>query len=119
MDNTNKSGTPPATAPDAPAATTAKSTVAGVLADAKDSMTRADQSKPQVPSKGRVVMYYAHINDEIVEHTAHVVKAWGDGPNACVNLAVFDENGQLYARTSVSKGGPDQPGTWDWPRRVS
>jgi hypothetical protein len=111
MGNTNESGTPPATAPDAPATTTPTKP--------NTPEPRLAQSAPQVPSKGRVVMYYAHINDEIVEHTAHVVKVWGDGPNACVNLAVFDENGQLYARTSVSKGGPDQPGTWGWPRRAS
>lgn len=64
-------------------------------------------------------MYRAHINDEIVEHTALVVHVWGDGPDACVNLAVFDSNGKIYSRTSVSKGESDQPETWGWPRRVS
>lgn len=106
MDNSNEPGSKPAT--DAPADPAPTKPEPGVA-----------QSAPQVPSKGRVVMYYAHINDEIVEHTALVVHVWGDGPDACVNLAVFDSNGTLYSKTSVSKGGPDHADTWGWPRRVS
>lgn len=111
MENPNESGTPPAS--EAPAGS------AQPTPSIERPSTRAAQSADPVPTKGRVVMYYAHVNDQIVEHTAHVVQVWGTTPDACVNLAVFDENGQLYAKTSVSRGGPDKPGTWNWPRRAS
>lgn len=66
-------------------------------------------------SLGRVVLYYAHVNDGIIPHVAHVVHVWGTN---CVNLDVIDGNGSHYTAYSVTKGGPSQPGTWAFPPRV-
>lgn len=82
---------------------------------AKDASAMAPKQTEQLPSLGRIVIYYAHINDGIEPRAALVCHVWSGN---CVNLAVFDHNGTSFPVYSATKGGSGQPGTWDWPKKV-
>lgn len=64
------------------------------------------------PSVGRIVHLITN-NGEI--HAAIICYVHSD---TCVNLAVFDVNGNHRHETSVSFNPENKPGTWNWPPRV-
>lgn len=85
----------------------------------------------QAPTIGRIVVYTLTDADaqrinataqshntarEGDEYPAVIVRIWGTGPDAAVNLQVlYDGNGTYWA-TSRQPG--DRPGTWRWPTRA-
>lgn len=59
-------------------------------------------------AKGRIVLYRQHADQE--PHAAIIVKVWNP---SCVNLKVFDENGEDYRATSATLG--DGVGQFSFP----
>lgn len=79
----------------------------------------AERNNPKMDglTKGRNVHY---VTDEGDHHAAIVTKIW-DRDEGMVNLCVFAESGEPYARTSVryAEADPDAheklpPYTWHW-----
>lgn len=65
--------------------------------------TAGSRPPPIKPTVGRVVWYKAHPADTFAGagdgfQAAVVAKVWSD---TCVNLGVFDANGNVHGRTSV------------------
>ena len=50
------------------------------------------------PTIGRVVWYHPSDAEPEITHAATVTYVWSD---TCINLAIFDSNGKIYAETSV------------------
>jgi hypothetical protein len=69
------------------------------------------------PSIGRIVHYHGEPGDCAVHGIQAAVITYVHS-DTCVNLAVFDHNGESRGETSVCLGGPDQPFTWSWPPKV-
>lgn len=76
----------------------------------------APAASPQKPSLRRMVAFleYADVEcDRLVERAAMIVHVWSD---TCVNLVVWDSNGDARAMTSVTQGTGHR--SWSWPERV-
>lgn len=66
------------------------------------------------PTVGRVVHYVDHVTGK--HFAAVIVHVWSD---TCVNLAVFDSNGNLNPKTSVTLDEATAANfTWHWPERT-
>ncbi|MBE3604123.1 hypothetical protein IMX07_10860 [bacterium] len=79
------------------------------------------------PTKGRIVHFVGHGADP-VHCAAMVVRVWGTGPDACVNLCVFrdgtndrnivmppgHENDMVFWATSVVRSDEDQAKPYSW-----
>ena len=77
----------------------------------------APQPKQDPPiSKGRIVIYHAHVGTRVEEHTALVVCAHSA---TCCNLVVWNDSGDSYTVKSVVKGNKGEPNSWRYPERVS
>ena len=84
----------------------------------------------QVPSVGRIVHYRLEAGPHAGDcRPALIVRVWGAGPDALVNLQVFVDGSNDYYenqgpeplslwRTSVHRNTDNEPGTWHWPEYV-
>lgn len=71
---------------------------------------------PQSPSLRRMVAYYEYTDvecDRLVERAAMIVHVWSD---TCVNLVVWDANGDSRAMSSVTLGTGHR--SWAWPAKA-
>lgn len=81
----------------------------------------------QVPSIGRVVHYRLDVGPHAGDcRPALIVRVWGEGPDALVNLQVLTDGGNdedeyasgIVWRTSVHRNTDNEPGSWHWPEYV-
>lgn len=76
----------------------------------------APVASPQAPSLRRMVAYYEYADvecDSLVERAAMIVHVWSD---TCVNLVVWDANGDSRAMSSVTLGTGHR--SWSWPAKA-